>query len=415
MRQVGRRVIDRKGIISIENMPTPNLGENQVLISTHYSLISSGTELGTLEKTPVELAKQTLQDPWMRSAVKNLVFSSGPRQTVNTIRNELTLFRQIGYSGSGIVIDKGKHIHDIGIGDRVAFAGQGHAEQVAAHANHVVKVPESVSLKHAAFVTVGAIALQGTRRSLCQVGDWVVVYGLGLVGQLTAQILLAAGARVIGIDVNESRIELSRELGLRYSVNPDKDDVVDAALRMTSGKGADAAIICAVSKDPVIANNAMKMTRKQGRVVFIGIVKMDLERMPFFLNELDLAFSRAYGPGSYDEAYEKARIEYPYQYVRWTEKRNLAEVIRLVEEERIKIEPLIDSVHLLDEAQIAFDKIRSGNMESVAILLSYRQAQEKEIKVQIGTKRPPRKKDIINVGVIGAGNFTRNVHIPNLK
>jgi len=415
MKQVARRVIDRKGIVSIENMPTPHLGENQVLISTHYSLISSGTELGTLAKTPVQLAKQTLQDPWMRNAVKNLVFSGGPRQTVNTVRNELTLFRQIGYSGSGIVIDKGRNIHGIEIGDRVAFAGQGHAEQVAAYASHVARVPDSVSLKHAAFVTVGAIALQGTRRSLSQIGDWVVVYGLGLVGQLTAQILLAAGARVVGIDVNESRIQLSRKLGLRYSVNPRKDDVVEAVLRMTSGKGADATIICAVSKDPVVANNAMKMTRKQGRVVFVGIVKMDLERMPFFLNELDLAFSRAFGPGSYDEAYEKGRIEYPYQYVRWTEKRNLAEVIRLIEEERISIEPLIDCVHPLDEAQSAFDKIRSGNMESVAILLSYPQVEDKEVKVQIGTRKAARKKDVINVGVIGVGNFTRNVHIPNLK
>ncbi len=399
----------------MEEIPTPNMGDNQVLISTHYSLISSGTELAALEKNPIELAKQTLQDPWMRNAVKNLFLSSSIKQIFDTLKNELTLFRIIGYSGSGIVIDKGKNVQDVKIGEKVAFAAQGHAEQVAAYANHVVKVPDSVDLKHASFVTVGGIALQGVRRSQCHIGDWVVVYGLGLVGQLTTQILLASGAKVIGIDINELRIDLAKELGLRYAINSTNEDVISAVLRITGGKGSDSTIICAASKDPIIANNAIKMTRKQGRVVFVGIVKMDIERMPFFLNELDLSFSRAYGPGSYDNAYEKGRVDYPYHYVRWTEKRNLEEVIRLTEEEHIKIEPLIDSIYPLNEAQSAFDKVKSGKMKSVAILLSYPQVREINTKVQIRQAKPQIKKDVVNVGVIGVGNFTRNVHIPNLN
>jgi predicted dehydrogenase/threonine dehydrogenase-like Zn-dependent dehydrogenase len=415
MKQVVRRVIDKKGMVAVEEIPTPNMGENQVLISTHYSLISSGTELATVDKNPVELAKQTLQDPWMRSAVKNLIFSGGIRQTLDTVANELTLFRIIGYSGSGVVIDKGRNVEDIKIGDRVAFAAQGHAEQVAAYANHVVRVPDTVDLKSSAFVTVGGIALQGVRRSKCTIGEWVVVYGLGLVGQLAVQILLAAGAKVIGIDLSESRIELAEKLGLKYSVNPGTEDVVNAVLRITNGKGADSTIICAFSKEPVIANNAMKMTRKQGRVVFVGLVKMDLERMPFFVNELDLSFSRAYGPGSYDSAYEKGRVDYPYHYVRWTEKRNLEEVIRLIKDDRIKIEPLIDSVFPLDEVQAAFDKIKAGDMKSVAMLLAYSQEKEVKTRVQIRETTAAAKKDVINIGVIGVGNFTRNVHIPNLS
>ena len=301
------------------------------------------------------------------------------------------------------------------IGDKVAFAAQGHAEQVAPYANHVVKVPDKVDLKHAAFVTVGGIALQGIRKSRYSIGDWVVVYGLGLVGQLATQILLAAGAKVIGIDISESRVELARSLGLRYSVNPDGDDITNTVLRITGGKGSDSTIICAASKDPIIANNAMKMTRKQGRVVFIGIVKMELERKPFFLNELDLSFSRAYGPGSYDNAYEKGRTDYPYHYVRWTEKRNLAEVIRLVEDERIKVGPLVDSIYQLNDAQTAFDKIKTGEMKSVAMLLSYPEVKEVKTKVQISHAKKHKKKDILNIGVIGVGNFTRNVHVPNLN
>ncbi|MFH1722899.1 MAG: bi-domain-containing oxidoreductase [Candidatus Altiarchaeota archaeon] len=417
MKQVIRKVKDKKGKIQVVDIPTPNLGDDQVLISTHYSLISSGTETTTIGKTPVELAKQTIQDPWMRNIVKNLVFSGGIRQTLDVVKNEVDLYRAIGYSGSGIVLKTGKNVSDVKVGDRVAYAAQGHAEQVAAYANHVVKVDEDVNLKHAAFATVGGIALQGVRRAQTHIGDWVVVYGLGLVGQLTAQILDASGAKVIGIDIDKTRIALAKKTAIQHIVNPSEEEVVNAVLRKTSGKGADATIICASSKDPAIANNAMKMTRKQGRVVFVGLVKMDLERMPFFLNELDLSFSRAYGPGSYDNAYEKGRVDYPYHYVRWTEKRNLVEIIRLIKEGRLNIDPLIEGVVSISDAQRAFDKIRSKKMDSVAMLLSYPHVNEVKTIIQTGHLKSNKvlKKNKIGVGVIGVGNFARNFLLPNLE
>lgn len=415
MKQVFRRVIDSKGKIKIEELPTPLVGDDQVLISNHYSLISSGTELGTINKDPLEMVKLTLQDPWMRNEVKNLIFAGSLNEKIDIIKNELYLLRMFGYSGAGIVIGKGKNIQDIKIGDKVAYAAQGHAEQVSAYANHVVKVPDSVDLRHAAFVTVGGIALQGIRRADVKLGEWIVVYGLGLVGQIAVQLLLAAGAKVIGIDISPSKIELARKIGLKYAVNPSDEDVIDAVLKITNGKGGDSTIICAVSKDPVIANNAMKITRKQGKVVFVGIVKMDLERKPFFHNELDLSFSRAYGPGSYDDVYEKGRVDYPYEYVRWTEKRNLEEIIRLIEDQKIDLELLIDSEFPIEDAQLAFTKVKNNELKSAAILLSY--PGQTEIKKTVITKRTDKVvgKDIINVGVIGAGNFTRNYHIPNLN
>jgi predicted dehydrogenase/threonine dehydrogenase-like Zn-dependent dehydrogenase len=415
MKQIVRRIIDSKGKVKIEEIPTPLVGDNQVLISNLYSLISSGTELGTINKDPIEMVKLTLQDPWMRNEVKNLIFGGSINETVDIMKNELYLMRMFGYSGAGIVIDKGKNIHDIHVGDKVAYAAQGHAEQVSAFANHVVKVPDSVDLRHAAFVTVGGIALQGLRRADVKIGEWIVIYGLGLVGQITVQLLLAAGAKVIGVDISEEKIALSDRVGLKYMINPKNENVIDAVMKITNGKGADSTIICAVSQDPVITNNAMKITRKQGKVVFVGIVKMELERKPFFERELDLLFSRAYGPGSYDDLYEKGRVDYPYPYVRWTEKRNLEEIIRLIEDKRINFELLIDSEYTINEAQVAFDRIRRHELKSVAILLSY--PQETEIKKTI-TKSKNKKvlaKDIINVGVIGAGNFTRNYHIPNLN
>jgi predicted dehydrogenase/threonine dehydrogenase-like Zn-dependent dehydrogenase len=415
MRQVIRRVVDRKGRVSLREVPTPHVGDNQVLVSVRFSLISSGTELLSVSKSPVELARQTLKDSWMRAAVKNLLLSYGIRQTIDVIRNELFLWRTIGYSGAGVVIAKGRNVDHVRVGDRVAYAGQGHAEQVAASSNHVVAVPDGVELRHAAFATVGAIALQGVRRAECAIGEWAVVYGLGLVGQLTAQILRAAGVRVIGVDLSETRLSLASQCGVLDLVNASTSDPVDSVLRITGGKGADCTVICAFSREPVIANNAMKMTRKQGRVVFVGLVKMDLERMPFFLNELDLRFSRAYGPGSYDESYEKGRTDYPYHYVRWTESRNLAEVLRLVGEGVLKLEPLIDDVLPIERVQEAFDRIRTGNMKSVALLLSYPGVGETRTKVELLPRKARRPGDKVRAGVIGVGNFIRNIQLPNLS
>lgn len=415
MKQVLRRVIDPKGRIQVRELPTPLVGDNQVLISTHFSLISSGTELGTINKDPIEMAKLTLQDPWMRNEVKSLVFGGNINETVDVIKNELFLLRMFGYSGTGVALATGKNISDIHVGDRVAYAAQGHAEQVSAYANHTVKVPAEVDLRHAAFVTVGAIALQGVRRADVKLGEWVVVYGLGLVGQLAVQLLIAAGARVIGVDISESRINLAKECGLKFAVNSKDCDPVQAILSLTDAKGADSTLICAVSSDPSIANNAMKLTRKQGQVVFVGIVKMDLERKPFFHNELDLKFSRAYGPGSYDDAYERGRIDYPYEYIRWTEKRNLEEVIRLMQIGRLNVEPLIDHVYPIEQAQTAFDSLSDGSMRSVAALLSYPQLTEVKRTIHIAKVKPAVQKDQINVGLIGVGNFARNYHVPNLN
>lgn len=418
MKQVFRRVIDSKGIVQVRELPAPACGDNQVLIRTHFTAISAGTEGATLSKTFPELVRQTLSDPWMRSAVKNLVFGASPIITKNIVWDETTLMRAIGYSGSGTVLEVGNNVDGFSPGDRVAFAAQGHAEIVAPSQNFTVPVPDNVSLEEASLVTIGGIAMQGVRRAEIQLGESVVVFGLGLVGQITAQLVHAAGGHVIGIDINPQRLaDLKKLIPACSTVNSQEVDPVQAIHDLTGGYGGDAVLICAASKEPVIANQAMKMCRKQARVVFVGLVKMDLERMPFFRNELDLRFSRAYGPGVMDPAYESGRVDYPYHYVRWTEQRNLAEVLRLISEKRLNVDHLIAGKFSVDDAQGAYDALYGGQLNGPVALLQYRTdvAADGQPKRKIQQHSPGGGSGKVRVGVIGCGNFTRSTHIPNLS
>jgi predicted dehydrogenase/threonine dehydrogenase-like Zn-dependent dehydrogenase len=416
MQQVFRRVLDKKGRILVKEIPAPVCGPDRVLVASRYSAISAGTEGATIGKTFPELLKQTLQDPWMRNAVKNLVFGASPAMIKNIVWDEMTQMRVIGYSGSGIVLETGENVRGIQKGDRVGFAAQGHAEIVAPSSNLTIPIPDSVPFEDAAFVTVGGIAMQGVRRAEIQLGERVAVIGLGLVGQLVSQLVNAAGGHVIGVDVDPKRLDqLGAIIPHAGIVDASGSDPVQTVLSMTGGFGADAVIICAASKDPSIANQAMKMSRKQGRVVFVGIVKMDLERMPFFRNELDLRFSRAYGPGSYDAEYENGRIDYPQHYVRWTEERNLAEFLRLLQEGRVKVHPLIGGVFPVEEAQKAYDQLNNGSLPGISALLKYEGDSETAGRTTISMPVHRKTKEgKINIGVIGCGNFTRSTHLPNL-
>lgn len=414
MKQVFRRVLDKKGVINVENVPSPQLGANNVLIETSYTLISAGTEGATLSKTFPELVKQTLQDPWMREAVKKLIFGANPILTGNIVWDETTLMRAIGYSGSGRVSSLGSNVTTFKPGDRVAFAAAGHAEIVAPSKNFVVPIPNQVSDQEAAFVTVGGIALQGVRRAEVQLGELIVVYGLGLIGLLTAQIAAAAGANVIGIDISADQIELFKSLvpdGI--GINAREVDIIEVVKDITGGHGADGTIICASSSDKKIANDAMKMCRKQGRVVFVGIVKMNLERMPFFQNELDIKFSRAYGPGVMEPEYEKGRLDYPYHYIRWTQQRNLAAFLELIARKKVNVQPLIAATFSIDEAQAAFDSLYKKTFKGGSVLLEYAQ-DSKKFDATITINQPQYIQGKISFGVIGAGNFTRTTHLPNL-
>jgi predicted dehydrogenase/threonine dehydrogenase-like Zn-dependent dehydrogenase len=414
MRQIVRRVIDRKGKIVITDLPEPHLGPDQVLVQNAYSLISSGTELSTLSKTPVELAKQMLSDPWMRHAIKQTVFATGLSQTINRIWNEVMMPREIGYSGAGRVLAVGENIEGFRVGDTVAYAATGHAEIVAPSANHVVAVPEGVNLRHAAFVTVGGIAVQALRRAEVQFGETVAIYGLGLVGQICAMIAKAAGLVVVGIDVNAKRTQIAETNNLDLVVNPSQSDLKRRVMDFTDKHGVDATIICASSKSDDIINSSMEITRKQGRVVLVGYVGLNIHPKNFLYREIDLRYSRAYGPGSYHNAYEKGRVDYPFGYVRWTEKRNLQEFIRILKSGQLNLESLIGGVYSIAEAQRAFDELKSGAVDGVAVLIAY--DTTKEVNRERTLVGRFRKTDAGKTGIsiVGCGNHVLGRHLPNI-
>ncbi|HUF09144.1 MAG TPA: bi-domain-containing oxidoreductase [Rhodothermales bacterium] len=414
MKQVVRRVIDRKGRVALLDLPEPHMGEDQVLVQNHYSLISTGTETSTLSKTPLELVRQTIADPWMRHVVKQTVFATGVTQTGRRVWQEMTMPREIGYSGAGRVLAVGREIQGVQVGSNVAYAATGHAELVAPYGNHIVSVGAGVDLRHAAFVTVGAIALQSLRRGEIELGAVVAVYGLGLVGQVCAQLARAAGAVVVGIDVDERRNRLARKCGAHLTVNPASDDLERTIHDFTGKHGVDATIICAASDSNEIINSSMQITRRQGRVVIVGYVGLDVHPKEFLHKEIDLRYSRAYGPGSYHTGYEKGRLDYPYGYVRWTENRNLGEVVRLIGTGALNLEPLIGGTFSLDQAQSAFDALQEDEFHGVAALIAYDADAVPDRRRTLPVRPRPGIDGKVGVSIVGVGNHVLGKHLPNL-
>ncbi len=415
MRQIIRRVIDRKGKVAVVDLPEPHVGPDQVLVQNHYSLISSGTEMSTLAKTPSELVKQTISDPWMRHVVKHTVFATGLTQTARRVWQEMIKPREIGYSGAGRVLALGENVEGFQLGDKVAYAATGHAELVAPHINHIVPVPESVDLRHAAFVTVGAIAIQSLRRAEVQFGERVAIYGLGLVGQLCAMVAKAAGCIVIGIDIDEARGRLAGEVGVDLVLNPATSDLPRKIMDFTDKHGVDATIICASSQSDTIINSSMEITRRQGRVVIVGYVKLDIHPKNFLYREIDLRYSRAFGPGSYHNAYEKGRVDYPFGYIRWTERRNLQEFVRLLRSGTVDPEPLIGASYPVEEAQKAFDAIAGSTLNGVAALITYDAEVEPDRRRTLELRPRPKADGKVGISIIGCGNHMLGKHLPNLR
>ncbi len=402
--------------VSTEEVPVPRCGRGQILLANRFSLISAGTETASIKRNVKDMVVKGLSDPQLRDSVKEMLLKDGITRTADRVLFETSKWTPMGYSGAGVALEVGQDVDGIREGDLVAYGGEGHAEYIRSNKNLSVGVPEGVSARDAAFVALGSIAMQGVRRAEIQVGDVVVVLGLGLVGQLVSQLVTAAGGRVIGIDVLESRCELARTLGAEHVLKAGTN-VPDDVLRYTGGVGADRVLICAATSSSVVVEQAMTMSRDRGRVVVVGLVGMDIPHAPFFKKELDFVISRSYGPGRYDAQYEQHGIDYPIGYVRWTERRNMQEFLRLVQAGRAQVSPLVTHEFALPQAAEAYDLLTERPGECLGIVLRYDDVPSVQTRL-VPTSRPPAVSAAagpVNVAVIGCGAFARQFHLPNIK
>jgi polar amino acid transport system substrate-binding protein len=404
----------RTGKLKVDEAPETVCKPGGVLVSNVASLISAGTEKMAIDFAQKSLAGKARERPDLVWQVIGKIKRDGLMNTINAVRSRLGAPLALGYSCAGIVREVGRGAEEFSVGDHVACAGMNyasHAETVFVPRNLAVKMPGDVSFDAAAFVTLGAIALQGVRTAEAKLGDVVAVIGLGLLGQLTVQILKAAGCRVIGIDLDQSKVELAVAHGSEAAVVR-SGNVEGAVARLTGGFGADAVIVTAAAEtnDPIELAGAI--ARDRAIVSMVGAVRMDVPRKIYYEKELQLRLSRSYGPGRYDAQYEEQGVDYPIGYVRWTERRNMQEFLRLVAAKAVKLDRLITHRFPIEQAQIAYDIVIGKTRQPyLGILLEYSEARAKLKVVELARAR---KAGEVRLGVIGAGNFAKSVLLPRL-
>jgi predicted dehydrogenase/threonine dehydrogenase-like Zn-dependent dehydrogenase len=406
--------LSKSGAILVEETPAPGCGAGQVAIDVAWSVISTGTETASVAGTDLRARiEKTLA--MARVGVERLR-TRGLDEVLRKAKLREGISAPTGYSVAGVVREAGAAVADLRPGDRVAAGGSAyahHAEIVAVPRNLVVRVPDAVSLRAASFATVGAIALQGVRRAAPQVGENAVVVGLGLVGQLCAEILAAAGCRVIGVDARPDRVELARAGGALIAGSDPDPARVEAVVRdCTGGAGADTVLLCAGTASSEPLRTALRVVRQRGRVVVVGAVGMELEREPFYRKEAELTISCSYGPGRYDPLYEEAGLDYPLGFVRWTENRNMEAFLDLVARGRVAPEKLLAAEYPLPEAAAAFDAAKSSDDARPAIALRY--AADADAARSIARGPQTRSAGKIGLAVLGAGGFAAQTLLPAL-
>ena len=408
----------KTGDLFVDEVPPPAISEKMVLVGNRFSLISAGTERSTVKIAKASLLGKARQRPDLVAQVLQNIKREGLKATLEKVKTKLDTLKALGYSTAGEVIASMDSNHQFQPGDRVACAGQdyaSHAELVCVPQNLVVRIPDNVSFEEASFTTLGAIALQGVRQADPKLGEKVAVIGLGLLGQLTCQLLKANGCRVMGIDMTEKLLELSKELGTDESLNRKDPDLLTKIAAFTRGHGFDGVIITAASdsNDPI--ELAGEISRKKGRVIVVGAVSMEVPRDPYYYRkELELRLSCSYGPGRYDPSYEEQGHDYPFGYVRWTEQRNMMAFLELVSEEKINVRRLISHVFDIENAEAAYQIVMGKVKEPhIAILLKYAPDSSKQAsKIRLHDSSPAQG---IHIGVIGAGSFAQNYLIPPIK
>ena len=412
-----KQVLIKQGQAIVSQIPAPVVSDNGVLVKVLYSCISAGTEIIGVTESGESIMKKAMKQPEKVKKALNMLKTQGLDSVLGKVK-EMDSPKLTGYSASGIVIGLGKNVLDLKIGDKVACAGAGfanHAEFIDVPRSLVMKVPESLTMDLASTVTIGGIAMQGIRRADLRLGEIVAVIGMGILGQLSVQMLKASGCIVIGIDIDERRLNIAKETSCDYVINSSTDDVIKEVENITESYGVDAAIITASANSNEVLSEAFNICRRKGKVVLVGVVGNEYKRDDMYKKELDFVISTSYGPGRYDPSYEEKCIDYPYAYVRWTENRNMEAYLRLVADNKIDLKLLIEKIYEIDKASEAYEDLRNSQNKPLIVLLKYNEEQQ-EVKRTIHIESEPFKKnEKINVAVIGAGGFAKSMHLPNLK
>lgn len=408
-----------RGNVVTRDIPVPAVQNGQVLVKTAFSCISAGTEMASVADSSKSLVKRAMEKPKNVLKVLKVGKTRGLSAMVNMVKGATGsgFGSQIGYTAAGVVAES-KAIHqNFAPGQRVAVVGTNyanHAQFNAVPENLVVAVPDGVSLKDASTAALGGIAMQGVRQLAPQVNDTVVVMGLGFLGQLTVQMLRAFGCNCIGIDINQTRLSFAKEQFSIQTIAGNDPLLVEKVNMLTGGTGADGVIFTAATSSSEPMSNCFKMLRRKGCFVLVGVSGMTINREDIYKKELTFKISTSYGPGRYDASYEEGGVDYPREYVRFTEGRNIEAYFALLAQKKISLSAMPTQVCSIDEAAQAFENLKKSNPPMVS-LLDYSGAGEDNAgkKVLLHPKQAPDAKKIV-VGFIGAGSYVKGMHLPNM-
>ena len=441
MKQVAQNY--HSGELAVIDAPAPSCAPGGVLVRSLYSLISTGTELMKVGESKMSLVGKARARPDQVKKVFDAVQQQGVVTAYKKAMNRLDSYSPLGYSLSGVVEDVGRGAEQFSVGQLVACAGNEfalHAEINWVPTNLCVAVPDGVSPQLAAFATVGSIALQGVRQANAQIGDTACVIGLGLVGQLVVQLLVASGVQVVGLDLDQDRCRLAEKAGALLCASPDEDGVIaveQALSKASDGLGADRLFLVAGGSSNQPVELAARLARDRATVVDIGKCKLDLPWNDYYEKELDLRFSRSYGPGRYDPRYELDGVDYPAGYVRWTERRNLHCFVNAIARKEVDPEPLIAGIFPLQDAPSVYEQLRTGVLRGVGFLFEYDSPAETDLHLpgrtlahenavpsrqtkaapspHTGPHRPQGHADgTVRIGFVGAGNYASSMLLPHL-
>jgi predicted dehydrogenase/threonine dehydrogenase-like Zn-dependent dehydrogenase len=424
MKQLLQNLKTGEGVVA--DVPAPVARRGQLLVRTAASLISAGTERAFIELGRKGLVGKAKERPDLVRKVVEKVKSEGLIGTLRAVREKLDESHALGYSAAGVVVEVGEDVTEFRVGDRVACAGTGyatHSEMLSVPKNLCARLPEGVDFEGGAFATLGAIALQGVRLAEPTLGESVVVIGLGLLGQLAAQLLKANGCRVFGVDLDASKVELVKRLGANDGC-VSGDGVKAAVAKWSRGRGADAVLITAATQSDEPIQLAGEISRLKGRVVAVGLVGMNVPRQIYFQRELTLRVSMSYGPGRYDPEYEERGHDYPLPYVRWTEGRNIEAFLDTVAAGSVQTSPLVTHRFGIEEGERAYRLISGETGEPyLGIVLNY--DTERELERNVANRSPKskvqspkserEKAEVVRVGLIGAGEYARRMLLPQFK